>query len=407
MHDTRRQRTGERRRRILVDAEDAGINGAEPICEAKKTRRAKRKNAPLYAEAATRQLDLRIADLIPCSWSAVSLVVLLLVTCLLGLEAVYICQVRYLSRPPQPISMLGVGTIANWFLTCLYMVAATVTVVIYALRRHRLDDYRGRYRFWLVMTFACMVISLGHAVDFSFLGKLVQSSGRWPASWETSPWVMLKISGVLIGLALFLRLVWEVKRCRTTVTVLACSMVCGFMAVFLGRENPFVWGSIPLEMSASALTLVWHELFLMAMVWHMRFVVREVRGEIIVLKTKTTATRSSKRNVASKATTAPSPESEKSREMLRVDRATTEPPPPKINTPPAARPNVTRTANHAKPRLSASSGSPEVLAANGSNTTATTPPETTGKKKLTKAERKALRKKRRIDREEAHYLQLD
>ena len=41
------------------------------------------------------------------------------------------------------------GNLAAWFSSCLLLMAAACSLQIYNLRRHKIDDYRGRYRIWV------------------------------------------------------------------------------------------------------------------------------------------------------------------------------------------------------------------------------------------------------------------
>ena len=43
----------------------------------------------------------------------------------------------------------GKGSLAAWFSSLMLLAASLVAVLVYTVRRHRMDDYRGRYRVWL------------------------------------------------------------------------------------------------------------------------------------------------------------------------------------------------------------------------------------------------------------------
>ena len=41
------------------------------------------------------------------------------------------------------------GSLGNWYSTLSLLAAAAAAMIVYSVRRHRIDDYQGRYRIWL------------------------------------------------------------------------------------------------------------------------------------------------------------------------------------------------------------------------------------------------------------------
>ena len=41
------------------------------------------------------------------------------------------------------------GSLGTWFSSLLLLAATMVALVVYGIRRHKTDDYHGRYRIWL------------------------------------------------------------------------------------------------------------------------------------------------------------------------------------------------------------------------------------------------------------------
>jgi hypothetical protein len=52
------------------------------------------------------------------------------------------------------------GGIAAWTSAIVLLLAAAVCMLIYSLRRHRVDDFKGRYRVWMAAAVACGLLSL-------------------------------------------------------------------------------------------------------------------------------------------------------------------------------------------------------------------------------------------------------
>src|SRR4029077_11965570 len=78
------------------------------------------------------------------------------------------------------------GSLTGWFSSLVFTLAAGAGVVIYSIRRHRMDDYRGSYRLWLWCAAAWLVMSIdatanlhvplsqltGHVTGWSPLGNV-------------------------------------------------------------------------------------------------------------------------------------------------------------------------------------------------------------------------------------------
>ena len=55
------------------------------------------------------------------------------------------------------------GSLATWYSSALLAAAAALAVVVFGIRAHRVDDYRGRYRIWLWTAAALLWLSLDAA----------------------------------------------------------------------------------------------------------------------------------------------------------------------------------------------------------------------------------------------------
>ena len=61
--------------------------------------------------------------------------------------------------------MAAEGSLAAWFSSLLLLGAALATLVVYAVRRHRADDYRGRYRLWLAAAVCWLLLATDEAAS--------------------------------------------------------------------------------------------------------------------------------------------------------------------------------------------------------------------------------------------------
>ena len=111
------------------------------------------------------------------------------------------------------------GNVGQWFASALWLLAGVTTLFVYALRRHRADDYHGRYRVWILMGLACLVASL---IEGGGLGAVFRGGLRRLAAAGTLGDSFLWPAGVATVLALVgLRLFFEIRRSRLAVAALA------------------------------------------------------------------------------------------------------------------------------------------------------------------------------------------
>jgi hypothetical protein len=119
-------------------------------------------DAPSYHVAARADRQKRITDLIPTRFESFLTLLLLLVTVIAGLEALY-GQYETWGRllgeaHVTALDPLKPASLAGWFSTLILAGCSVVALLVYSIRRHKEDDYRGRYRIWV---WAALVWLLG------------------------------------------------------------------------------------------------------------------------------------------------------------------------------------------------------------------------------------------------------
>ena len=61
----------------------------------------------------------------------------------------------------------------------MLLLASATCLLIYSIRRHRIDDFRGRYRIWLAASAACLVLSANSVAGLhSVLSDVIESFHR-------------------------------------------------------------------------------------------------------------------------------------------------------------------------------------------------------------------------------------
>jgi hypothetical protein len=80
---------------------------------------------------------------------------------------------QYGAGPAAPLALYVAEQLAAWLSGALWFTGAAICLLVYALRRHRIDDFRGRYRVWLAGVAACIALSIASVTPVHDLIALV------------------------------------------------------------------------------------------------------------------------------------------------------------------------------------------------------------------------------------------
>jgi hypothetical protein len=172
------------------------------------------------------------------------------------------------------------NSLAGWCSAFIMFAAGVTALFIYSLRRYRLDDYRGRYRVWLGAAALWMIMSIDglanirsavRALGIAFSGYTGPGDG---VVWWLAPWSMLIL---WFGI----RMVLDVRACRTA----TASLVLGYAAVIAGFVLPQVAIALAAEqavMLIAACDLLGRWLLFCGQVAYARHVLFEAHGRLPV-----------------------------------------------------------------------------------------------------------------------------
>jgi hypothetical protein len=153
----------------------------------------------------------------------------------------------------------------------------------YYVRRHRLDDYRGRYRVWQLVALVLVVAAVDQVAGLQQTVKqLLLHVGGIP-HYQPATLVAVTITTVLAG-ALLVRLAIEMRECWLALVHLAPAAGCyGLLAAMqTGCLTALGWPATPdcvfQVMASSALTLGGHFLLWLAVAFYARHVHRDAQG---------------------------------------------------------------------------------------------------------------------------------
>jgi hypothetical protein len=168
--------------------------------------------------------------------------------------------------------------VVTWLASVFLLVNVYAALLVYTLRRHRVDDYYGRYRIWLAVAGASLLASLDVSTGASsllaaLLGPLAQCC-RLPAEYG------LPAALTLAGGYLAVRVCIEVHRARLAMTAMVLAIGC-LLAL---ATNVAAWrGLLPAEhevLVRSALKLCGCMLLPVTTLLFARYVLLDIEGKV-------------------------------------------------------------------------------------------------------------------------------
>lgn len=275
---------GERRRRALIDEPDRPA-AASTGSSAKSTGATVTATEPArrYTDAALAPRQRRVIDLIPTRrWTNLVLAALIL-SCAAGVEALYgylaLGHTAFDVRQFPAINLAERGSVATWFSSALLATCAVFGLLVYQIRRYRVDDYRGRYRMWcwVVPVFLLASIDQVAGLQESVRTALLYASGIPGYGDAMLVWVS---SVALLAGALGVRLIIEMRASRLASLMILTAVTC-FGAVGAAHVGWMLTeASVFRTMALSGLTMGAHIALLLAMFLYARHVHRDACGQL-------------------------------------------------------------------------------------------------------------------------------
>jgi hypothetical protein len=275
----------ERRRRLIADdpneesSDESGVRIARPATGADDSA-----SRP-YALTTERQRSRALDALFPSRLLTIWLIALAGLMLTGGLVIVHLWAVGWSDRlATSELVLLDLDSSRNlsrWFASTLLGFAAAIAMFIFSLRRHRLDDYHGRYRVWLWALCGCLMASLGETTS---AGEVAEGlCNRASEACGLNAQVAWPATVGLVLLTMGARLLVEVWRSRAAVAALSAAGIC-LLAAGLVEFGDFS-GLADAYRSAvcGGCRLAGDLLVLTAFLLYTRHVVREIEGLVPVL----------------------------------------------------------------------------------------------------------------------------
>lgn len=167
------------------------------------------------------------------------------------------------------------ATLAGWISQILLVGSGVVALVVRLMRRHRRDDYRGRYRAWGWLAGLFCIASCGsHMPLGSLLGTLVADTTGIPLGPQGYGWWVV-LSTTLLGVVSLWAVLPLHERSATAIWLALGLAAWGASACCVWIGN----GRETVAIAANATWAVGSGLVAVAMLAAARSVIREVRGE--------------------------------------------------------------------------------------------------------------------------------
>jgi len=269
-------RIGRRRRVLNEEVLTAGSTLREDLdCASGDT--------PRYGAGANIENHPQVTDLVPRKFRSIALVFglgLSVETCA-ELAAHYS---GYLSSLVPTISAAEITTVfanqlAVWTSAAMLLAVACFTKLIFSLRRHRVDDFRGRYRVWRTASWAAIALSLntvvgGHALIARALGYFT----GWSVLPGNAGWWLA--AAAIVGGALLLKLIVDVTECRGALFAYSLAMGCFVVAAASSAGWSPTWAALWPDTMSRTMPLAGNLLLLVGTLMFARYVVLDVQGRI-------------------------------------------------------------------------------------------------------------------------------
>ncbi|MHC4180941.1 MAG: hypothetical protein ACYSWU_25875 [Planctomycetota bacterium] len=223
---------------------------------------------------------LRLIDLVPRRLITFGLLLLIALGVVAGLEGLY----AWTSTPGvnqittdgtiAAFDLDGEGSLAVWFSSAILMLAALVAVLVYTIRRHKTDDYRGNYRVWLWAALCWTVMSIDETSSLheGFMGMMTHVTGTKIYGDGSVWWVVPYF--FLLG-AVGSRLLVDMRRCRLSSLALLTTAGCYATAVATQVAADGLSRAVMIEEGAE---MVGNVFLLLAMGLHARYVILDAEG---------------------------------------------------------------------------------------------------------------------------------
>ncbi|MFA8017781.1 hypothetical protein [Bremerella cremea] len=262
----------ERRRRALMDDRNSDSSNQSASNESASNMR---RSARSYSKTAVDERRIRIVDAVPVYVVHVALFYAAILLTITGLLALH----HYASSVVRWADLSRVDSLGTYLSAGALFVGAMIAFLTYRIRRHRLDDYRGRYRCWLWFAALLLFASVDFMLDFrSDVARGLEAVTRVRLLGKTEGWWIV-VWSVAYG-SMALRAILEVRQSIGTLIVGLLGATLIFLGMAVQLDLLLVPGNMPVELACHAAQLTGVGLLMASLVQYARFVWMDAQGLI-------------------------------------------------------------------------------------------------------------------------------
>ena len=301
------------RRRRVLNEEALSASSAHLALRA-VTSEEPAEDAPRYSEVASVEHHPQVTDFFPRRYRTIGALAIVGVAATAAVEALhwFVAPLAgtYGFESGAAFDLAAAGGVAAWLSAVVLALASVTCVLIYSLRRHRIDDFQGRYRVWMAAAVVCALLSVDSVAP---VHRLLAAAAAYHTGWTAlrghAAWWLL-LAGLPFGW-IALRAWLDARESRLAAVTLAAALVSFGVALasHLGI-GPAVAPQYEVMITAGA-ALLGQWMLLVGVVTYGRFVVLDAQGLIPERRCERTVSKQAKvtkdrevKNVTSRSATA-------------------------------------------------------------------------------------------------------
>lgn len=212
-----------------------------------------------------------------------------LVFALLGVGAAATAElVAYFAQPlsaniqvvsAAEITEVFANRLVAWTSATLLLLSIGYTRLIFSLRRHRVDDERGRYRVWRTAGWAAALLSANSVLGaHTLVARVLGSQVEWQLLPTSTGWWLFPAAA--IGGWLLIKLMIEASECRSALSLFIVGVGSLIVAGIASAGWSPAWAAAAPELMTRTLPLIGFTSLLLATQSFARYVILDVQGLI-------------------------------------------------------------------------------------------------------------------------------
>jgi hypothetical protein len=234
----------DRRRRLLAD--DLSNNGGGTACRVWSADGPPQQKSEHYGEAEFLDRQPRLLDLVPRGKIGLFLLFVAAGVVVAGLEAAYAWMLNRVAAGgacPAVLDLAAKGSLGCWIASLWLLASSAAAFLVYSIRRHRTDDYQGRYRIWLWAAACWFILAADQAASLSdgFCDLMIALTGT-PLWGDGTLWWAIPYA-LILG-AVGSRLLMDIRSSRLAF----CAMLTAIIVLLLVMAGRLGW--IPFDGAA-------------------------------------------------------------------------------------------------------------------------------------------------------------